>query len=233
MYFKSALPKQLAGALLAIGLTAASSAIAAQATLSSSVTGIGEGGPRGSAFGTLPQGVDYTLNTTFTYDTDQVSPQIGGGKSVSGQMAITLIAGDQTLTYISPERYNHLSLSQSRIERADGFHNALNLYTDFTVTTWGEHFEVWQSISWRDGTLAPTDLLTAPQSLNWGDYKITTSLVARYQGERGGELNIAERQGFVTVSMVPEPSEVGMLTAGLAIGAVFVRRRRTAGTAGA
>lgn len=229
MYQKSSLSKQFARALLAIGLTAASSAFAAPATLSTTVTGPGWGGTANHIFGTLPQGVDYTLTTTLNYDSDFIQND-NGVDIVWGDMVLTLTAGDVTLEYATPQQSaSYLAVRLLQSDNADGYSNELLMYNGFTIDNGGNEFEVWQSIRWKDGTAAPVDFLRTPQQFAWGDdYRIESNIVARQSGEWLGYVDVAAYQGSVTVSLVPEPSQFGMLAAGLVVGAAALRRRRAA-----
>lgn len=226
---KSRLSTHFARALLAICLTAASSAFAAPATLSTTVTGPGWGGTANHIFGTLPQGVDYTLTTTLNYDSDFIQND-NGVDTLWGDMVLTLTAGDITLEYVTPQHAaSYLGVRLLQSDNADGYNNELLMYNGFAIDNGGNELEVWQSIRWKDGTAAPVDFLRTPQQFAWGDdYRIESSIVARQSGEWLGYLDIAAYRGNVTVSVVPEPSQAGMLAAGLVVGAVALRRRRTA-----
>jgi hypothetical protein len=225
MYLTSKLLKQLSGAVLA--LAAASSAIAAPATLSTSITGIGTAGAP-ELFGTLPQNVSYTFSTAYTYDSEYIGHE-AGTDSTYGNMAITLVAGDQRLEFTNHfPNSTPIWVSRWRYDQADGYNNELRLNWDVEIDDKGRTFEISQTIRWKDGTAAPTDVLRTPQLLDSDDYKWDLSVKAWWDDYWLGTMRIDTGAGSLAVSMVPEPSEAGMLVAGLAIGAFAIRRRRAA-----
>lgn len=213
--------------ILSVGMAAASSAIAAPAVLESSVTGTGWHSTFGDVFESLPQGIDYTLSTRFEYDTDDIGFDSGVIR-IPGTVGFTVVAGGQSLSFTSGAFDSYTYLRNQRVERADGYNNSLLLNHVF-YTPGGYGYDVWQTISWRDGTAAPQNLLSTPWNLVAGDdYHLTTDVVASWYEEQAGNLSVTTREGNLSVSVVPEPSAAAMLLGGLAAGFLVVSRRRNA-----
>ncbi len=202
--------------------------MAAPAQLETSVIGTGSHSTYGGVFDHLPQGIDYTLSTKFEYDTDSIEVDSGLTR-VSGAMGFTVVAGDQTVSFNSGGIPSYGYLRSETLNNADGYNNALRLDHLFYLPGDSYYFEVSYTISWRDGTAAPSDFLTAPQTLLAGDdYHLTSSVVANWFDERAGNLYVNTREGNLSMTMVPEPSAAVMLLGGLGAGFLVRSRRRPA-----